>query len=157
MPATTVVWPAIERAKPSIRRILKLLVTSHFLISLFINPSPHQVLPLIFPFDFGEDPVDTMDTVSVNCVVSRGDLPIEIVWLFDGLRVTSNDGITVSKMGPKMSTLYIESIRPRHAGNYSCVARNKAGQVEHSSELKVIGNSGVWCGRTYATLRFCAL
>lgn len=98
-----------------------------------------------------------MDTVSVNCVVSRGDLPIEIIWLFDGLRVTSNDGITVSKMGPKMSTLYIESIRPRHAGNYSCVARNKAGQVEHSSELKVIGNSGVWCGRTYATLRFCAL
>lgn len=85
-----------------------------------------------------------MDTVSINCVVSRGDTPIEIVWLFDGQRVTSNDGITISKMGQKMSTLYIESIRPRHAGNYSCVAWNKAGQVEHSSELKVIGNGLVF-------------
>lgn len=91
--------------------------------------------------------MDTLDTVSVNCVVSKGDVPIEIIWLFEGQRVTSNDGITVSKMGAKMSTLYIESIRPRHAGNYSCVARNKAGQVEHSSELKVIGNSSVWCDR----------
>ncbi|EDS26520.1 down syndrome cell adhesion molecule [Culex quinquefasciatus] len=98
----------------------------------------HAVLPMIFPFDFGEDPVDTLDTVSINCVVSKGDLPIKIVWLMNGERISSNDGITISKMGPKMSTLYIESIRPRHAGVFSCRAQNKAGSVEHSSQLKVI-------------------
>lgn len=102
---------------------------------------------MIFPFDFGEDPVDTLDTVSINCVVSKGDLPIKIVWLMNGERISSNDGITISKMGPKMSTLYIESIRPRHAGVFSCRAQNKAGSVEHSSQLKVIGNRcSAWCG-----------
>ena len=100
---------------------------------------PSKVLPTIFPFDFGEDPVDSLDTVSVSCVVSKGDTPIEIQWHFNGRKIHSNDGILISKASQKNSILTIESARARHAGNYTCLAKNKAGQTEHSSELKVIG------------------
>lgn len=78
--------------------------------------------------------------MSVQCVITKGDTPIDIGWLFNNRRIDSNDGIVISKMGQKMSTLYIESIRSRHAGIYSCRASNSAGSVEHSSELRVIGN-----------------
>ncbi|XP_049290915.1 Down syndrome cell adhesion molecule-like protein Dscam2 isoform X21 [Anopheles funestus] len=97
-----------------------------------------MAVPQIMPFEFGEEPFDSSSTVSVQCVVTKGDVPIDIGWMFNGRRISSNDGITVSKLGQKMSTLYIESIRSRHAGNYTCRASNAAGSVEHSSELKVI-------------------
>lgn len=91
------------------------------------------------PFDFGEEPYDSSSTVSVQCVITKGDRPIDIGWLFNNRMIDSNDGITVSKMGQKMSTLYIESISSQHAGNYTCRASNAAGTAEYSSELKVIG------------------
>ncbi|XP_035901244.1 Down syndrome cell adhesion molecule-like protein Dscam2 isoform X29 [Anopheles stephensi] len=97
-----------------------------------------MVGPSVFPFDFGEEPVDMMNTVSINCVVSKGDTPIMIEWLFNGNRVTTNDGINIMKSGQKISILSIESVQSRHAGNYTCVARNKAGESQHTSELKVI-------------------
>lgn len=95
----------------------------------------------MFPFDFGVDPVDLMNTVSINCVVSKGDTPIMIEWLFNGDRITSNDGVLITKTGQKISMMSIESVQPRHAGNYTCVARNKAGESQHTAELQVIGNS----------------
>lgn len=91
------------------------------------------------PFEFGEEPFDSSSTVSVQCVISKGDTPIDIGWLFNGRMIDSSDGISISKMGQKMSTLYIESIRSAHAGNYTCRASNAAGTAEHSSELKIIG------------------
>ena len=92
------------------------------------------------PFEFGDEPFDSSSTVSINCVVSKGDTPIMIEWLLNGNRVTTNDGINIMKSGQKISMLSIESVQSRHAGNYTCVARNKAGESQHTSELKVIGN-----------------
>ncbi|XP_040165883.1 Down syndrome cell adhesion molecule-like protein Dscam2 isoform X33 [Anopheles arabiensis] len=97
-----------------------------------------MVGPSVFPFDFGDEPVDMMNTVSIQCVVSKGDTPIMIEWLFNGNRVTTNDGINIMKSGQKISILSIESVQSRHAGNYTCVARNNAGESQHTSELKVI-------------------
>ena len=91
------------------------------------------------PFEFGEEPFDMLTTSTVSCAVIKGDTPIEINWMFGGETLGTQDGISISKSGPKMSILYIESVQPRHAGRYTCVARNKAGFAEHSSELKVIG------------------
>uniref|UniRef100_A0A182QBV3 Down syndrome cell adhesion molecule n=1 Tax=Anopheles farauti TaxID=69004 RepID=A0A182QBV3_9DIPT len=96
------------------------------------------VPPILLPFEFGEDPSDIHSTTTVSCAVAKGDVPIEINWMFNGSNIFSNDGITITKSGQKMSLLYIESVQARHAGNYTCVARNKAGFVEHTSELKVI-------------------
>uniref|UniRef100_A0A182SAI8 Ig-like domain-containing protein n=1 Tax=Anopheles maculatus TaxID=74869 RepID=A0A182SAI8_9DIPT len=94
--------------------------------------------PILLPFEFGEDPSDIHSTTTVSCAVAKGDTPIEINWMFNGSKIFSNDGITITKSGQKMSLLYIESVQARHSGNYTCVARNKAGFVEHTSELKVI-------------------
>ena len=101
--------------------------------------SKSLVTPTIVPFDFGETPVDTLDTASVTCVVSKGDTPIDIQWHFNNGKIHSNDGVMITKASQKTSILTIESARARHAGNYTCIARNKAGQTEHSSELHVIG------------------
>ncbi|XP_035788160.1 Down syndrome cell adhesion molecule-like protein Dscam2 isoform X18 [Anopheles albimanus] len=97
-----------------------------------------MAVPQIMPFEFGEEPFDSHSTVSINCVVSKGDTPIMIEWLLNGNRVTTDDGIVIMKSGQKISMLSIESVQSRHAGNYTCVARNKAGDSQHTSELKVI-------------------
>ena len=103
-------------------------------------------------FDFGEDPYDSMSTTIVSCTISKGDLPIDINWFFNGYRLSSNDGILITKSGQKATILNIESIQPRHAGNYTCFAKNKAGEAQHTSELKVIGKLGA---KTTILQAFC--
>lgn len=93
----------------------------------------------MIPFEFGDEPYDSSSSTMVSCGVTKGDTPISIVWLFNGNPISTNDGVLITKSGQKISTLSIESVQSRHAGNYTCVARNRAGQVSHSSELKVIG------------------
>ena len=80
-------------------------------------------------------------TTSVNCAVAKGDPPIEINWMFNGSKLFTSDGILITKSGQKISFLSIESVQARHAGNYTCVAKNRAGFAEHTSELKVMGNA----------------
>ncbi|XP_058830694.1 cell adhesion molecule Dscam2 isoform X40 [Topomyia yanbarensis] len=96
-----------------------------------------MVPPQIVPFDFGEESVFAMDMVSATCTVNKGDLPIEVTWLLNGERIYSNDGISVSRPNQRLSTLSIESVRGRHSGNYTCVAKNHAGNVDYSSPLLV--------------------
>ena len=96
--------------------------------------------PILLPFEFGDEPADMASTTTISCAVAKGDTPIEISWMFDDSMIFSNDGILITKSGQKISILSIESVQPRHAGNYTCIARNRAGTAEHTSELKVIGN-----------------
>ncbi|XP_055593961.1 cell adhesion molecule Dscam2 isoform X11 [Uranotaenia lowii] len=97
-----------------------------------------MVPPILLPFEFGEEPADMASTTMVSCAVAKGDTPVEINWMFNGTVLNTNDGILITKSGQKISMLSIESVQPRHAGNYTCVARNRAGFIEHTSELKVI-------------------
>lgn len=77
---------------------------------------------------------------TINCAVTKGDTPISIIWLFNGEPVQSgSDGVIVTKSGQRISMLAIESVRSEHSGNYSCIARNRAGEVQHASALRVIG------------------
>ena len=64
---------------------------------------------------------------------------MQINWLFNGSKITTNDGVLISKVGHKISTLSLDSVRPRHAGNYTCIAKNIAGETNYTSELRVIG------------------
>ncbi|XP_030242125.1 Down syndrome cell adhesion molecule-like protein Dscam2 isoform X24 [Drosophila navojoa] len=96
-----------------------------------------MVLPQIVPFDFGEESVNELDMVSASCTVNKGDLPIDVAWTKNGGRVYTNDGIVVTKTSTRMSVLSIESVRARHAGNYSCVATNNAGESKHWAMLAV--------------------
>lgn len=96
-------------------------------------------MPTVVPFSFGSDPVQSEQVTSVQCIVSSGDLPLTITWAFNGAPLISSDLVSVSKSGHRISTLAIESVSARLAGNYTCIARNEAGISSHTSELRVNG------------------
>lgn len=109
-----------------------------------LHPLPlHAAPPKIAPFDFGEAPANFEDSVSVNCLVTSGDLPIDIEWLFGGEPINFSTGIAVLRGGKRTSLLTIDSVHAGHAGNYSCKARNKAASSEYSAALVVNGWRGL--------------
>ena len=103
-----------------------------------------EVVPIVFPFEFGDEAYDTGSTVSVSCIVTKGDAPIDISWMFNGRRLSSNDGVLINPSGNKISILSIESVLSKQAGNYTCSARNQAGTAEHTSQLRVISEKRVF-------------
>jgi hypothetical protein len=98
-----------------------------------------KVPPVIDAFDFGPGPLNSGKTASVQCLVSDGDQPLSITWAFHGRNVSSQMGITTSKIGSRMSVLMIEHIVSGHSGKYTCTARNAAGSANHTAELIVNG------------------
>lgn len=97
------------------------------------------VLPQIHPFTFGEEPANAGDTVGVQCMVAKGDAPINITWLLNGKPVRNIQGISVVKIGHKSSGLTIDGVASIHSGVYTCSATNQAGHANYSSELAVNG------------------
>lgn len=100
--------------------------------------SQFPVPPQIVPFDFGEDPVNSGEFASVSCSVHKGDLPIDISWYHNNNTITEGNGVTVLKNN-KASMLSIDSISFESAGEYTCVARNRAGATKVSAVLNVNG------------------
>lgn len=98
-----------------------------------------SVSPQILPFSFGEEPINTGDFATIQCSVHKGDLPIKISWFLNNETVNNFGGITTSKMGGKISTIAIDSVQENHAGQYTCVAENKAGEARYSVMLNVNG------------------
>ncbi|KAG7213701.1 hypothetical protein KM043_002940, partial [Ampulex compressa] len=97
-----------------------------------------NVSPQIAPISFGEEPVNAGDLVSVQCVVTKGDSPLEITWSFDGQPIRSDRmDVLVSNSGKRVKQVTIESVAARHAGEYTCVASNAAGSTSHSAKLDV--------------------
>lgn len=98
-------------------------------------------MPRIVPFSFEEGPAQTGQDMTLTCNVPDGDLPLKIQWFLNMEPVSMIQGITTSKVGKRTSYMNIESIKGKHAGNYTCMAENKAGQIRYSTELKVYGQS----------------
>lgn len=100
------------------------------------------VPPQITPFEFGEDAINTGDTVGINCIASKGDLPMEIRWILNSSPVISGEnGITILKPNQRTSTLSINSVEGMHRGIFKCLAINKAGSTEYTAVLQVNGLS----------------
>lgn len=79
------------------------------------------------------------DSTTVQCSLISGDMPVEFSWLLNGKPVKESDGISVGSFGRKTSVLSIDSVYENHAGNYTCVAANKAGVSTYTTELVVKG------------------
>lgn len=95
---------------------------------------------MITPFDFGDEPSNTGEIASVSCMIAKGDLPLDIFWTLNSQPLISGENyIVITKLNSRTSVLSIESLASQHRGMYQCIARNKAGFFQHSSELKVNG------------------
>lgn len=75
----------------------------------------------------------------MQCTVTKGDLPLNITWQFNGHPVNREAGITVMTM-KRFSTLNIDSVQDVHSGEYTCTANNLAGHAVYSARLNVNGN-----------------
>lgn len=94
------------------------------------------------PFTFGGDSEASNpgDTQAIQCITTKGDVPITFEWLLNGRRIANNENkISITKVSPRISTLIIESISRSHHGEFKCIASNAAGQSEQSTELFVNG------------------
>lgn len=66
-------------------------------------------------------------------------MPVSFTWELNGQSVSEINGITVGTFGKKTSVLTIDSLSEDHAGNYTCLAANRAGVSAYSAELIVMG------------------
>ncbi|XP_018577230.1 Down syndrome cell adhesion molecule-like protein Dscam2 isoform X15 [Anoplophora glabripennis] len=96
-----------------------------------------MVAPQIAPFDFGNDPVHSGQSVQVQCFVSEGDLPVTFEWQLNEKPLEDFPEISTVVVGKRSSILSVDSVSYTHAGNYTCKAKNRAGEAAFSSELQV--------------------
>ncbi|XP_035788176.1 Down syndrome cell adhesion molecule-like protein Dscam2 isoform X33 [Anopheles albimanus] len=96
-----------------------------------------MVPPKIVPFSFGEETMNSGDSGSVQCNVLSGDFPLSIRWYLNGYPMSDDHTVTVTSIGKRLSVLNIDSVHGRHAGNYTCEAKNDADTVSFTAELRV--------------------
>ncbi|XP_039148175.1 Down syndrome cell adhesion molecule-like protein Dscam2 isoform X32 [Drosophila simulans] len=97
-----------------------------------------MVPPQVMPFVFGEEPSNYGDSTAVQCMVFKGDTPLQLHWTLNGQPITNEHvGIRIIKMSPKLSSLSIDAINGQHRGLFKCIATNAAGTSEQSAELMV--------------------
>ncbi|GFG32700.1 hypothetical protein Cfor_00545 [Coptotermes formosanus] len=77
------------------------------------------------------------ERASLTCSVTKGDLPLTIMWLKDGRPLDPSQRVSITQVDQFNSILLIESLSPDHNGNYSCVARNLAAEVSRTQQLVV--------------------
>ncbi|XP_049947508.1 Down syndrome cell adhesion molecule-like protein Dscam2 [Schistocerca serialis cubense] len=89
------------------------------------------------------DPISTKPDLQrgmrthLSCIVSKGDLPIEISWLKDGAPVPEDEEVSEKTIDDYSSTLSFRRLAPRHAGNYSCHAANAAASAHYTVQVTV--------------------
>lgn len=76
---------------------------------------------------------------SVTCIISKGDLPINISWILNKDQIDRLDGIDTENTKSRTSQLTIESVQAHHSGEYTCIAANSVGSDKFSSFLNVNG------------------
>ena len=72
-------------------------------------------------------------------MVLKGDMPMQISWLFEGNPIDGTNNIKVNKISQRISGISIDPVTIRHIGNYSCVSQNRAGRKEFSASLNING------------------
>ncbi|XP_060820227.1 cell adhesion molecule Dscam2 isoform X24 [Bombus pascuorum] len=97
-----------------------------------------MVAPQIFPFTFGDEPVNSGEAISATCSILKGDFPMDISWAFNSVSIDPErtDQYTITK-SKRLSVLAIDAVAARHAGEYTCTASNKAGASSHTAMLAV--------------------
>lgn len=98
----------------------------------------NAVAPQISPFTFGEEEINEGETVSVQCIISKGDNPVNISWYLNQKPVKNVHGVVVTQ-SRRVGSLTIEFVQADHSGHYTCIASNLAGNDSYSAILNVKG------------------
>ncbi|XP_049947469.1 Down syndrome cell adhesion molecule-like protein Dscam2 [Schistocerca serialis cubense] len=77
--------------------------------------------------------------MNLMCVVSKGDFPIAIQWLKDGVAINYEQGVSEKSFDEYSSTLSFNSLMMKHTGNYTCQASNAAASRNYTVEVVVNG------------------
>ncbi|XP_046865990.1 Down syndrome cell adhesion molecule-like protein Dscam2 isoform X6 [Drosophila willistoni] len=98
----------------------------------------NTVAPQISPFLFGDEPLNRGEVASVNCVVPKGDLPLDIYWTINSALIVNGElGFTIVRLNKRTSSLNVDSLEAAHRGTYKCIANNSAGYAEYIANLEV--------------------
>lgn len=77
---------------------------------------------------------------SVTCLVTKGDLPVDIFWSLNSIPIVNGlHSVSVTRLNARTSALSIDALDAQHRGHYKCMARNSAGDAEHMARLEVNG------------------
>lgn len=107
----------------------------------------HQQLnpfaPTIIPFSFNQNQtVQENNKAYALCETASGETPVNFTWSKDGQLLTQQlaqlKRIQI-KNDQDSSTLKITPVRLDHAGNYTCLARNRHGWQTYQAQLLVHG------------------
>lgn len=101
---------------------------------------PSSVPPVVQEFAFTKLPMNAGEFANLQCIVSSGDLPLNIRWSYPGEEMGGSSGVLAKKVADRVSMLMISIIAARHAGEYVCTAENAAGTASHSTVLTVNGS-----------------
>lgn len=95
-----------------------------------------KLQPLIFPSS-----VKPGSRVSAVCLTTSGGSSVTLSWLKDGKDIGALGNVFVdTKRG--LSTILIELVDISNAGNYTCIAKNRAGFDSVTATLDVQGKLG---------------
>lgn len=99
----------------------------------------YAVLPVILPFSF-ESEANSGDNIQATCHVSKGDTPLKLEWRFNGRNASAVTTIKTVEIGEKINVMVIPEVTAFHAGDYTCIAQNRAGVANYTATLMVNGN-----------------
>ena len=97
--------------------------------------------PLVERFSFPKN-LTRGKRLRVICTVTEGDLPLEVEWWKDGLKIEEafgKFGVQVRRIDEYTSLLAISFLETTHAGNYSCVAKNSVASFARYATLTIRG------------------
>ncbi|XP_022257359.1 leucine-rich repeat and immunoglobulin-like domain-containing nogo receptor-interacting protein 2 isoform X2 [Limulus polyphemus] len=110
------------------------LLFASSLFSRVATGEPPKIQPFTFPMQ-----VELGTQTSVYCGLSKGTRPIEFSWKKNERTLKSVDG-KIHILTPGGSTvLEIQRLGSSDIGNYTCIARNSAGEDAYTSSLVVEG------------------
>ncbi|KAH6928161.1 hypothetical protein HPB50_012350 [Hyalomma asiaticum] len=105
------------------------------LFSHFFSPTVTTEVPKLQPFTFPGS-VKPGSRISAVCMTTSASHQVTISWLKDGKDVSAAKNIFVeTKRG--LSTILIEPVEVTNAGNYTCIAKNRAGFDSYTAVLDV--------------------
>ncbi|RZF32964.1 hypothetical protein LSTR_LSTR000834 [Laodelphax striatellus] len=91
--------------------------------------------PEIQPFHFPEKLQEGKRT-QLSCTIVSGDFPIDIAWYKDSRPLTPDSDLQEQNHN-FVSVLLFRKLAARHAGHYTCVARNAAAQTNYTAKLVI--------------------